>query len=274
MVDAIKTLGTEVGAPGLSARAGVVTGEVAVTIGAGGEGIAGDAVNTASRVQSVATPGSVFVDDPTEKLSESAIFFEDAGTHELKGKSNPEHLFCAIRVLSGMGGKQRAGGLEAPFTGRDVELRGLKDLFHACVDRKTPRLVVVSGLAGVGKSRLGWEFEKYMDGIADTVLWHRGRCLSYGEGIAFWALAEIVRQRFGIAEEDTDRGRRPRSSKKGSSASSKMRPSVTTWGAGSPGSWGCPIRLRPRSCCPKRSSLPAGASSSSAWQRWHRSSCS
>jgi tetratricopeptide (TPR) repeat protein len=101
-----------------------------------------------------------------------------------------------------MGGKQRADGLEAPFTGRDVELRGLKDLFHAGVERKTPRLVVVSGPAGVGKSRLGWEFEKYMDGIADTVLWHRGRCLSYGEGIAFWALAEIVRQRFGIAEED------------------------------------------------------------------------
>ena len=66
-----------------------------------------------------------------------------------------------------------------------------------------PRLVLVSGPAGVGKSRLGWEFEKYTDGLAAEVWWHRGRCLSYGEGVAFWALAEIVRQRLGIAEEDT-----------------------------------------------------------------------
>ncbi len=139
-----------------------MTGEVAFTIGAVGEGLAGDAVNTASRTQSVATAGSVFVDDATKKLSERAILFEDAGTHELKGKEHPEHLFCAIRVLSGMGGKQRADGLEAPFTGRDVELRGLKDLFHAGVERKTPRLVVVSARrewaspAWAGSSRSTW----------------------------------------------------------------------------------------------------------------------
>jgi class 3 adenylate cyclase/tetratricopeptide (TPR) repeat protein len=203
LVDAVGVVGTEIGAPGLSARAGVVTGEVAVTIGAEGEGmVAGDAVNTASRVQSVAGPGTVLVDAATRKLSESAILLEDAGSFELKGKEHPEQLFRAIRVLSGMGGKKRADSLEAPFTGRDVELRALKDLFHASAERKTPRLVVVSGPAGVGKSRLGWEFDKYIDGLADTVLWHRGRCLSYGEGVAFWALAEIVRQRFGIAEED------------------------------------------------------------------------
>ena len=58
------------------------------------------------------------------------------------------------------------------------------------------------GRPGSGKSRLGWEFGKYIDGLAETVWWHRGRCLSYGEGVAFWALAEIVRQRLGIAEED------------------------------------------------------------------------
>jgi hypothetical protein len=56
--------------------------------------------------------------------------------------------------------------------------------------------------AGVGKSRLGWEFWKYVDGLAEEIWWHRGHCLSYGEGVAFWALAEIVRQRLGIAEED------------------------------------------------------------------------
>ena len=105
-------------------------------------------------------------------------------------------------MLSAVGGAQRVDGLEAPLTGRDVELRTVRDLFHATADRRVPRLVLVSGPAGVGKSRLGWEFEKYADGLAAEVWWHRGRCLSYGEGVAFWALAEIVRQRLGIAEED------------------------------------------------------------------------
>ena len=62
--------------------------------------------------------------------------------------------------------------------------------------------MIVSGPAGVGKSRLGWEFEKYVDGLAENVYWHRGRCLPYGEDMAFWALAEIVRARLGIADED------------------------------------------------------------------------
>ncbi|MGH8987116.1 MAG: adenylate/guanylate cyclase domain-containing protein, partial [Acidimicrobiales bacterium] len=203
LVEAVAVLGTEVGAPNLAARAGVVTGEVAVSLGAQGEGmVAGDAVNTASRVQSVADAGSVLCDEATRRLSEGGISFHDAGSFELKGKTHPEQLHRALRVLSGVGGKERADGLEAPFTGRDAELRALKDLFHTGVDRRTPRLVVVSGPAGVGKSRLGWELFKYIDGLVDTVLWHRGRCLSYGEGVAFWALAEIVRQRFGIAEED------------------------------------------------------------------------
>jgi len=202
LVDAVEALGGELGAT-LLARAGIVTGEVAVTLGARGEGmVAGDAVNTASRIQSLAPPGAVFVDVATAKLADSAIAFEDEGSHELKGKAVAEHLLRAVRVLSGVGGAQRSDGLEAPLTGREPEFRALKELFHSCVDRRSPRLVVVEGPAGVGKSRLGWEFEKYTDGLADTVLWHRGRCLSYGEGVAFWALAEIVRQRFGIAEED------------------------------------------------------------------------
>ena len=111
-------------------------------------------------------------------------------------------MWRATRVLAGVGGSQRVDGLEAPLTGRDAELRTVRDLFHAAAERRVPRLVLVSGPAGVGKSRLGWEFEKYADGLTAEVWWHRGRCLSYGEGVAFWALAEIVRQRLGIAEED------------------------------------------------------------------------
>ena len=203
LVDAVAELGGDAGAPGLAARAGVVTGEVAVTLGAVGEGmVAGDAVNTAARVQAAAESGSVLTDTATQRLAGSGIGFAEAGPHRLKGKAEPEQLWRAIRVLSAVGGLQRVDGLEAPLVGRDAELRTVKELFHAAADRKVPRLVLVSGPAGVGKSRLGWEFEKYIDGLAGEVWWHRGRCLSYGDGVAFWALAGIVRQRLGIAEED------------------------------------------------------------------------
>jgi class 3 adenylate cyclase len=202
VVAAVQLLGEQVGAPDLRARAGVVTGEVAVTVGAVGEGIAGDAVNTAARVQTAAESGQLLVDEATFRLARASIEFEDTGEHSLKGKSEPIRLWAAERVMSGVGGSQRVDGLEAPLLGRDPELRTIKELFHASAERRSPRLVVVSGPAGVGKSRLGWEFEKYIDGLAAVVRWHRGRCLSYGEGVAFWALAEIVRQRLGIAEED------------------------------------------------------------------------
>jgi class 3 adenylate cyclase/predicted ATPase len=203
LVAAVGELGAEAGVPGLAARAGVVTGEVAVTLGAVGEGmVAGDAVNTAARVQSAAGPGSVLVDGQTQRLAGSGVGFAEAGSHRLKGKAESARLWRATRVLAGVGGVQRVDGLEAPLVGRDAELRTVRELFHAAAERRVPRLVLVSGPAGVGKSRLGWEFEKYADGLAREVWWHRGRCLSYGEGVAFWALAQIVRQRLGIAEED------------------------------------------------------------------------
>jgi class 3 adenylate cyclase/predicted ATPase len=203
LVAAVAALGADAGVPGLAARAGVVTGEVAVTLGAPNQGmVAGDAVNTAARVQAAAEPGQVLTDGATRRLAERAIGFADAGGRALKGKAEPTRLWRATRVLAGVGGSQRMDGLEAPLIGRDAELRAVRELFHAAADRRVPRLVLVSGPAGVGKSRLGWEFEKYVDGLAQDVWWHRGRCLSYGEGVAFWALAEMIRQRLGIAEED------------------------------------------------------------------------
>jgi class 3 adenylate cyclase/predicted ATPase len=207
LVSAVAAMGAEAGVPELAARVGVVTGEVAVTLGAVGEGmVAGDAVNTAARVQSAADARQVLTDAATQRLAGTAVGFADAGEHRLKGKAEPARLWRATRVLSAVGGVQRVDGLEAPLTGRDAELRTIRELFHAAADRRVPRLVLVSGPAGVGKSRLGWEFEKYADGLVEDIWWHRGRCLSYGEGVVFWALAEIVRQRLGIAEEDSAEG--------------------------------------------------------------------
>ncbi|HXG75383.1 MAG TPA: adenylate/guanylate cyclase domain-containing protein [Gaiellaceae bacterium] len=189
--------------PALQARAGVLTGEAAVTLGAAGQGmVAGDLVNTASRVQAAAEPGAVLVGEATRRASEAAIAYEDAGAHELKGKTEPVPLWRALRVVASRGGEGRSAGLEAPFVGRDAELRTVKELFHAAAEDRRARLLSVVGVAGVGKSRLSWEFEKYLDGLADLVWWHRGRCLSYGDGVAYWALAEMVRGRIGVLETD------------------------------------------------------------------------
>ena len=203
LVTAVSALGDEIGAPELRARAGVLTGEAAVTLGAEGQGmVAGDLVNTASRVQSVADPGTVYVGESTRRATEQTIVFEEAGSFELKGKEGLTPLWRAQRVVSGLRGSLKSHGLEAPFVGRDRELRQIKDLFHASADEKRAHLVSVTGIAGIGKSRLGWEFYKYFDGIAETVYWHRGRCLSYGEGVTYWALADMVRMRCRIAEDE------------------------------------------------------------------------
>jgi tetratricopeptide (TPR) repeat protein len=92
--------------------------------------------------------------------------------------------------------------LEPPFTGRDRELRLIKELFHDSADHGRVHLVSIQGVGGIGKSRLLWEFNKYIDGLAEEVWWHHGRCLAYGEGVAFWALAEMVRGRAGILEDE------------------------------------------------------------------------
>ncbi|HXH97418.1 MAG TPA: adenylate/guanylate cyclase domain-containing protein [Gaiellaceae bacterium] len=203
LVAAVSALGDEVGAPDLRARAGVLTGEAAVNLAAVGEGmVAGDLVNTASRIQSVAEPGSVFVGEAARRASERAVVYEEAGSFGLKGKEGETPLWRALRVVSGRGGELRSEGLEAPFVGRDRELRQIKDLFHVCAEEGRAQLVSVSGIAGIGKSRLAWEFYKYFDGLAETVYWHRGRCLAYGEGVTYWALADMVRWRCRIGEDD------------------------------------------------------------------------
>ncbi len=90
LVTSVAALGEEFGAPDLRLRAGVLTGEAAVTVGAEGQGmVAGDLVNTAARIQATAQPGTVLVGDATRRSSEQTIVYEDAGIHELKGKAEP-----------------------------------------------------------------------------------------------------------------------------------------------------------------------------------------
>jgi len=200
LVDAVRSLG-----PGIAARAGVLTGEAAVTIGAINQGmVAGDLVNTASRLQSVAAPGTVLVGEATERAASRAIAFEAAGEQALKGKAAPVPAWRALRVVAELGGRRRAETLEAPFVGRDDELRLLKDLFHATSRERRARLVSVIGPAGIGKTRLAWELSKYVDGLVEDVWYHDGRSPAYGDGISFWALGEMVRARAGLLETDDE----------------------------------------------------------------------
>jgi len=206
VVDAVKAL-----QPDLQARAGVLTGDAAVTLNAQNQGmVAGDLVNTAARLQGVAEPGTVLVGEPTMRATESAIVFEPIGDHALKGKTTPVPAWQALRVVAQRGGQGRADTLEAPFVGRDEELRQLKDVLHAVGRERRPRLVSITGTGGIGKSRLVWELEKYVDGVAELIYWHRGRSPSYGEGITFWALGEMVRRRAQLTEDDDEATTRER----------------------------------------------------------------
>jgi class 3 adenylate cyclase/tetratricopeptide (TPR) repeat protein len=203
LTTSVAALGEELGVSELAARAGVMTGEAAVTIGAEGQGmVAGDLVNTASRVQALAPPGAVYVGAATRRATEETVVFEDAGAHELKGKTGLVPLWRALRVVAGARGSLKTERLEAPFVGRDRELRLIKDLFHASAEEGRAHLVSVTGIAGIGKSRLVWEYFKYFDGLPQVTYWHRGRCLAYGEGVTYWALADMVRMRARIAEDE------------------------------------------------------------------------
>jgi class 3 adenylate cyclase/tetratricopeptide (TPR) repeat protein len=210
LVVAVRDIGREADLE-LNLRAGILTGEAAVTIGATNQGmVAGDLVNTASRLQSVAPAGAVLVGEATRRAASAAILFEEAGPQVLKGKEAPVAAWRAVRVVAERGGANRAAGLEAPFVGRETELRLLKDRFHATSRDGRARLVSITGQAGIGKSRLAREFSIYMDGLVETVYWHDGRSPAYGEGVTFWALGEMVRQRARLVESDDEATTRAR----------------------------------------------------------------
>lgn len=196
IVKSVETLGHD-----LAARAGVVTDEAAVTLGATNQGmVAGDMVNTASRFQTAADAGHVLADEATVQAAQAVIAFEPVDDLHLKGKAGPVRAWRALRVQ-----RARATDLvEPPFVGRVDELRRVKDLLHATERDRRIRLVSIVGPAGIGKSRLVDELGSYAHGLAERTFWHAGRSPSYGERLAFWALGEMVRRRVQLAEGDDD----------------------------------------------------------------------
>ena len=183
----------------LANRTGVNTGEVVVGDPSSGQRLAtGDAVNVAARLEQAAATNHVLIGQPTYRLVKDAVLIEAVEPLALKGKSERLPAFQLIEVRREVAGISRH--LDAPLVGREEELARLLETFERVVEDRTCQLVTVLGEAGVGKSRLVGEVANRLRQHA-TVL--AGRCLSYGEGITFWPLAEVIRHAAAITDEDS-----------------------------------------------------------------------
>jgi len=201
LVDAVGRLGGAAARSNLTARAGVATGEAAVTVGAVGQGmVAGDLVNVAARLQGAAAPASVLVDDATHGLAIDAATYEPAGPIELRGRTAAVTAWRATRGMEQLERETAGPSHAGPFVGRERELRELVDLFEGVVRDRRSRLVSVTGIAGVGKSRLAWELRSALEARPELVAWHAGRAPAYGEEITFAAVAEMVRRRIRASD--------------------------------------------------------------------------
>jgi class 3 adenylate cyclase/tetratricopeptide (TPR) repeat protein len=190
----------------LSIRTAVTTGEAIVQIEGDDpdrEGIIGDVVNTASRLEAVAPPGGIVVDERTYLATRDAVVYADLDPVEVKGKIGPLPIWQPLEARSRFGVDVDRSHA-TPFVGRDAELGVLVDAFERTVIESTIQLVTVIGEPGVGKSRLLNEFRERIDARSDLVWWRQGRCLPYGDGITFWALGEVVKAHAGILDSETE----------------------------------------------------------------------
>jgi class 3 adenylate cyclase/tetratricopeptide (TPR) repeat protein len=188
-------------------RVGVNTGEVLVgTVRAGREYTAmGDVVNTASRLQEAAEPGTVLVGPETRAASRDAFEWADIDPVLAKGKRLPVQASVAVRAVAPPG--QRLRHSRAPMIGRETELALLAGVTETAIDRSRAALLIVHGEAGMGKSRLASEAARHAsDELGAFVL--EGRCVPYGEANVWWPVAEAIRGAAGLTSasspEETD----------------------------------------------------------------------
>ncbi len=198
IVDAVSRLGGAASGLRLRARAAVCSGGAAVTVGASGQGmVSGDLVNVAARLQSQAPTGGVLVDEATRDLAPGAASYESVGHLALKGRSSRITAFRAA-PRERTDEVRPAGTHRGAFVGRDGELRELIGLYEASVRERQCRLVSITGIAGIGKSRLGWELGEWLERLPEEVAWHIGQAPPYGQGITFAPLTEMVRRRIRV----------------------------------------------------------------------------
>lgn len=202
ILDTVTTLNAEDPIRQIEVRIGVATGEVIVTHGnraEEGKGIAwGDILNTAARIESNAPVMGVLVGEETYRATTHAIEYREHEPIVAKGKAEPVPVWEAVRVRedgTARGGRHR----DSPLVGRDGEVDRLVDLWERVCDERRPALATLIGDPGVGKSRLLAEITRRTAETGD-VLW--GHCLSYGEGITYWPVVEILEGAAGIMKSD------------------------------------------------------------------------
>jgi class 3 adenylate cyclase len=203
---AVGDYGRASGHGALSVRVGVVTDEVAVVVGAAGEGmVTGAAVNLAARLQSAAAPATVLTDSHTRTLTVDRIDFGRETRIAVKGIADEVSAYPALRVISETGsGAAPAAEILTTLVGRDAERDVLTASFDRVVATGRPHVAVVSADAGVGKSRLVLELRDHLDHVPMAIMWHSARCLSYGDGVAYSALSAAVRSRIGSVEGESE----------------------------------------------------------------------
>jgi class 3 adenylate cyclase/tetratricopeptide (TPR) repeat protein len=183
----------------LENRTGINTGEVVTGDPSTGQRLAtGDTVNVAARLEQAAPDGEVLIGEMTLRLVRDAVTVEPVEPLELRGKSK---RIRAYRLIGVSGGEAIRRRVDLPFVDRDEEVGRLLDGFDRALGGPRCKVVTVLGQAGVGKSRLIEEFVGHVGGRAQVL---RGRCLSYGEGITFWPIAEAFRQAAGILPGDQE----------------------------------------------------------------------
>ncbi|HEX5470157.1 MAG TPA: adenylate/guanylate cyclase domain-containing protein, partial [Gaiellaceae bacterium] len=174
----------------IAVRTGVNTGEVVAGDPSQGQAFAtGDAVNVAARLEQAAEPGEILLGPLTRRLAGEAVRIEPVEPLELKGKAEPVEAWRLVEVLPDVPAYTRR--IDAPFVGRERELAALRAAYERARESSSCELVTVTGPAGIGKSRLVREL---VTSVGDEPRVLVGRCLSYGEGITYWPLAEMVRQ--------------------------------------------------------------------------------
>jgi class 3 adenylate cyclase/tetratricopeptide (TPR) repeat protein len=205
--DAIQELNDADPALDLHVRIAVNTGEAVVALDARpGEGeamVAGDVVNTASRLQTAAPVDGILVGETTYRATERVIEYTEGEPVVAKGKLEPIRVWEAVgaRARFGVDVQQRGG---APLVGRSQELKLLSDALARSQQERRPQLLTLIGVPGIGKSRLVWELAQALDADPDQIVyWRQGRSLPYGEGVAFWAVGEMVKAQAAILETDS-----------------------------------------------------------------------
>jgi class 3 adenylate cyclase/tetratricopeptide (TPR) repeat protein len=191
----------------LEVRIAVNTGEVLVSLepspGAERGLVAGDVVNTASRLQSAAPVNGILVGETTYSATSRVIEYREAPPVEAKGKSRPVPVWEVIQARSRYG----ADVIHEPKTalvGRERELGLLVGTLARAQQERSPQLVTLVGVPGIGKSRLVYELFSEVDARPELIYWRQGRCLPYGDGVAFWALGEILKAHAGILEGEPE----------------------------------------------------------------------